>query len=111
MTTAAVIMAAGKGTRLRSDKAKVLHPLLGRTMLRWVLESVRALDLDRVVVVVGHQGEKVAAEADAADIDGLVTVTQAEQRGTGHAVRCAVDAGVLEGMDTVLVLSGDVPLI
>ena len=111
MTTAAVIMAAGKGTRFKSDKAKVLHPLLGRTMLRWVLEAVRPLNLDRVVVIVGHQGELVEAEAQAAGLDNLVTVTQAEQRGTGHAVRCVADSGALDGMDTVLVLSGDVPLI
>lgn len=111
MTTAAVILAAGKGTRFRSDMAKVLHPVLSRTMLHWVLESVRSLDLDRVVVVVGHQGEQVAAEAHAAGIEGLVTVTQAEQLGTGNAVRCAAADGALDDVDTVLVLPGDVPLL
>jgi bifunctional UDP-N-acetylglucosamine pyrophosphorylase / glucosamine-1-phosphate N-acetyltransferase len=88
----------------------VLHPVAGRTMLRWVLEALRPLALDRVVVVVGHQAEAVTAEAEAAGLPGLTTVTQHEQNGTGHAVRVAVDAGVLDGIDTVLVLPGDVPL-
>ena len=111
MSTAAVVLAAGKGTRFRSDLAKVLHPVAGRTMLRWVLEALRPLGLDRVVVVVGHQAAEVAAEAEAAGLPGLVTVEQPEQRGTGHAVRCAVDAGALAGSDTVLVLAGDAPLL
>jgi CTP:molybdopterin cytidylyltransferase MocA len=110
MTTAAIVLAAGKGTRFASDLAKVLHPVAGRTMLRWVLEALRPLALDRVVVVVGHQAEAVTAEAEAAGLPGLTTVTQHEQNGTGHAVRVAVDAGVLDGIDTVLVLPGDVPL-
>lgn len=110
MTTAAIVLAAGKGTRFHSDLAKVLHPVAGRTMLRWVLEAVRPLDLDRVVVVVGHQADAVAAEAEAAGIPDLSTVVQQEQNGTGHAVRVAVEAGAADGVDTVIVLPGDVPL-
>ena len=109
MTTAAVVLAAGKGTRFVSERAKVLHPAAGRSLLRWVLESLRPLGLDRVVVVVGHQADAVATEAQAAGLPGLVTVVQAEQRGTGHAVRCA--AAALDGIDTVLVVPGDVPLL
>ena len=109
--TAAVVLAAGKGTRFHSELAKVLHPVAGRTMLRWVLEALRPLGLERVVVVVGHQADAVAAEARAAELPGLVTVTQAEQRGTGHAVRVAFDAGVLDGAERVLVLPGDTPLL
>ena len=108
MRSAAVILAAGKGTRFRSELAKVLHPVAGRTMLRWVLEAVRPLALDRVVVVVGHQADEVTAEAEAAAIPGLVTALQAQQLGTGHAVRQALEK--LEGMDQVMVLPGDVPL-
>jgi bifunctional UDP-N-acetylglucosamine pyrophosphorylase/glucosamine-1-phosphate N-acetyltransferase len=111
MTTAAVVLAAGKGTRFRSELAKVLHPAAGRTMLRWALEALRPLQLDRVVVVVGHQADDVAAEASAAGIPGLSMVLQAEQNGTGHAVRQAFAAGALDGVDTVLVLPGDVPLL
>ena len=108
---AAVVLAAGKGTRFRSQRAKVRHELAGRTMLRWVLEALRPLTLDRVVVVVGHQAEDVRADAEACALPGLATVVQGEQRGTGHAVRQALDAGALDGVDTVLVLPGDVPLL
>lgn len=110
MSAAAVVLAAGKGTRFRSEQAKVLHQVAGRTMLRWVLEALRPLDLDRVVVVVGHQADEVAAEAEAA-LPGVRTVLQAEQNGTGHAVRVALDSGELDGMDTLLVLPGDSPLV
>jgi bifunctional UDP-N-acetylglucosamine pyrophosphorylase/glucosamine-1-phosphate N-acetyltransferase len=111
VTTAAVVLAAGKGTRFKSDLPKVLHAAAGRTMLRWVLEALRPLDLDRVVVVVGHQADKVAAEAHATGLDNLTTVEQAEQRGTGHAVRIALESGALDGMDDVVVLPGDAPLL
>ncbi|HSK90000.1 MAG TPA: bifunctional UDP-N-acetylglucosamine diphosphorylase/glucosamine-1-phosphate N-acetyltransferase GlmU [Euzebyales bacterium] len=111
MTRAAVVLAAGKGTRFKSDLAKVLHPVAGWTMLRWVLHALATLELDRVVVVVGHQAEQVAAEATSVERLNVVAVHQAEQRGTGHAVRVAFDAGALEGIDQVLVVPGDAPLI
>lgn len=111
MTRAAVVLAAGKGTRFKSDLAKVLHPVAGRSMLQWVLSALRPLDLDRVVVVVGHQAKQVAQQArEVAGLD-VVAVEQAEQRGTGHAVRVAFDAGALDGIDQVLVVPGDAPLI
>jgi bifunctional UDP-N-acetylglucosamine pyrophosphorylase/glucosamine-1-phosphate N-acetyltransferase len=108
---AAVVLAAGKGTRLVSATPKVLHTAAGRTLLGWVLEALRPLALDRVVVVVGHGGEEVAAVARAAGMPGLTCVTQAEQRGTGHAVRVALASGALDGVEEVLVLAGDVPAI
>jgi bifunctional UDP-N-acetylglucosamine pyrophosphorylase / glucosamine-1-phosphate N-acetyltransferase len=111
MSAAAVVLAAGQGTRFKSDTAKVLHRLTGRTMLRWVLEALRPMALDRVVVVVGHQGDVVRREAEAAGLRGLVTVVQSEQRGTGHAVRHALQGGMLDDCDTVLVTPGDVPLL
>lgn len=111
MTRAAVVLAAGLGTRFKSDRAKVLHPVAGRSLLRWVLHALRPLALDRVVVVVGHQAGEVADEA--ARVDGLElhVVEQAEQRGTGHAVRTAFDDGALDGIDSVLVVPGDAPMI
>ena len=109
MSRAAIVLAAGKGTRFRSELAKVLHPVGGRTMLRWVLEALRPLALDAVVVVVGHQAEAVTEEAEAAQIPGLVTVLQEQQNGTGHAVRLGL-APVADAQ-TVLVLPGDLPLI
>jgi bifunctional UDP-N-acetylglucosamine pyrophosphorylase/glucosamine-1-phosphate N-acetyltransferase len=106
-----VVLAAGKGTRFKSELPKVLHPAAGRTMLRWVLEGLRPLVLDRVVVVVGHEADAVAAEAQGAGLQGLTTVVQSPQNGTGHAVRVALASGALDGIDTLLVLPGDTPLL
>jgi bifunctional UDP-N-acetylglucosamine pyrophosphorylase/glucosamine-1-phosphate N-acetyltransferase len=111
MSASAVVLAAGKGTRFYSDTAKVLHPLAGRTMLRWVLEALRPLALERVVVVVGHQRERVQAEAAAAEVPGLVCATQVEQAGTGHAVRAGLEADVPDEAETVVVVPGDAPLL
>jgi bifunctional UDP-N-acetylglucosamine pyrophosphorylase / glucosamine-1-phosphate N-acetyltransferase len=95
-------MAAGLGTRMRSDVPKHLHPILGRRMVDWVLASSKALGVEQVVVVV--------SPTTAADFDGLTVAVQEEPLGTGDAVRCARAA--LEGrVDDVLVLSGDTPLL
>lgn len=111
MRRAAVVLAAGQGTRFRSATPKVLHAAAGRSMLRWVLEALRPLGLDRVVVVIGHGADEVRAEAEAAELAGLVTVVQERQGGTGHAVRAVLDAGALGGVGAVLVVPGDVPLL
>ena len=95
-------MAAGLGTRMRSEVPKHLHPILGRRMVDWVLEAARALGVDPLVVV--------AAPSTATALDGIPVVVQKEPRGTGDAVRCAREA--LDGaVDDVLVLSGDTPLL
>jgi bifunctional UDP-N-acetylglucosamine pyrophosphorylase/glucosamine-1-phosphate N-acetyltransferase len=107
---AAVILAAGKGTRFKSDLAKVLHRCAGRSLIGHVLAAVAPLELGQVVVVVGHQADDVRGEAEAAGLANLVTVVQAEQRGTGHATRVAVPA-LAEGIRRVLVLPGDTPLL
>jgi bifunctional UDP-N-acetylglucosamine pyrophosphorylase / glucosamine-1-phosphate N-acetyltransferase len=107
---AAVVLAAGKGTRFRSDLAKVLHRAAGRTLVGHVLEALRPLDLAQVIVVVGHQADDVRAEVEASGLPGVTTVLQAEQRGTGHAVQQAVPA-LAEGIERVLVLPGDTPLL
>jgi bifunctional UDP-N-acetylglucosamine pyrophosphorylase / glucosamine-1-phosphate N-acetyltransferase len=108
--TAAIVLAAGEGTRFRSDLAKVLHRAAGRSLLRHVLEALRPLELDQVIVVVGHQRDEVRAEAESAGIQGLTTAVQADQRGTGHAVQQAVPA-LADGIEHVLVVPGDTPLI
>jgi bifunctional UDP-N-acetylglucosamine pyrophosphorylase/glucosamine-1-phosphate N-acetyltransferase len=101
-TLGAVVMAAGLGTRMRSEVPKHLHPILGRRMVDWVLEAAGALGVDPLVVV--------AAPSTATALDGIPVVVQKEPRGTGDAVRCARDA--LDGaVDDVLVLSGDTPLL
>ncbi|GGI03709.1 bifunctional UDP-N-acetylglucosamine diphosphorylase/glucosamine-1-phosphate N-acetyltransferase GlmU [Egicoccus halophilus] len=108
--TAAVVLAAGKGTRFRSDLAKVLHRAAGRTLVGAVLEALRPLGLGQVVVVVGHQADDVAAAVDAAGIPGLTTALQAEQHGTGHAVQIAMPA-LADDVERVLILPGDTPLL
>ncbi|CAN5378130.1 bifunctional UDP-N-acetylglucosamine diphosphorylase/glucosamine-1-phosphate N-acetyltransferase GlmU [soil metagenome] len=108
---AAVVLAAGKGTRLRSATPKVLHKAAGRTLLGWVLHALADLHLDRTVVVVGHGGDDVRAHAEGLGLPGLVCVTQTEQRGTGHAVRVALESGALDGVEEVVVLPGDVPAV
>ena len=104
---AAIVLAAGKGTRMKSDLHKVLHPIAGRAMLLHVLDSVAALAPARVVVVTGAGREQV--EAAVAPL-GVETAVQADQLGTGHAVAQAEAA--LAGFDgDVLILYGDVPLV
>lgn len=105
---AAVILAAGKGTRMKSGLVKVLHPAAGRPMIAWPVDAARAAGAAPVVLVVGHQSEAVqTAFHGAADIR---IALQEEQLGTGHAVACARDA--LAGFSgTVLILCGDAPLL
>jgi bifunctional UDP-N-acetylglucosamine pyrophosphorylase/glucosamine-1-phosphate N-acetyltransferase len=101
-----VILAAGEGKRMKSARPKVLMPLAGRPMLGHVLATARALDPAAIHIVYGHGGEQVRAAF--ADPD-LSWVRQAEQRGTGHAVKLAMTA--IPDDARVLVLYGDVPLI
>ncbi|MFV8754004.1 NTP transferase domain-containing protein [Nannocystaceae bacterium ST9] len=112
MNVIALILAAGKGTRMRSDLAKVLHPFLGEPLIVHPLRAARAWGAARAIVVVGHQAGEVEAAVEAwrpADWP-IAYALQAEQRGTGHAVLCALEAlGEFEG--GVLILSGDVPLL
>ena len=105
---AALILAAGKGTRMKSDMPKVMHTLAGRELVRWVIDAARAAGLDPVILVVGHQAERVR-EALAGE-PGLRFVVQAEQLGTGHAVQMAAPELAGRGGE-VLVLAGDAPLI
>jgi bifunctional UDP-N-acetylglucosamine pyrophosphorylase / glucosamine-1-phosphate N-acetyltransferase len=107
---AAVVLAAGKGTRFRSDLAKVLHRAAGRSLVGHVLAALRPLDLTQVIVVVGHQADDVRAEVEASGLPGVTTVLQADQRGTGHAVQQAIPA-LADGIEQVLVLPGDTPLL
>jgi bifunctional UDP-N-acetylglucosamine pyrophosphorylase/glucosamine-1-phosphate N-acetyltransferase len=104
---AAIILAAGMGTRMKSDLHKVLHPIAGRPMLLHLIDNVQALAPERVVVVAGARREQVEAAVTPL---GVEVAIQAEQLGTGHAVRQAEAA--LSGFDgDVLILYGDVPLV
>jgi bifunctional UDP-N-acetylglucosamine pyrophosphorylase / glucosamine-1-phosphate N-acetyltransferase len=112
---AAVILAAGKGTRMKSDRAKVLHEACGRPLAYFPIRAALALEVSPAVVVIGHQGDAVRA-ALSAHFPGapLRFAVQAEQLGTGHAVQCAKaalqDSGV-GGKSAVLILAGDTPLL
>ena len=104
---AVVILAAGQGTRMRSDTHKVLHPIASRPLLLHLLDTVDALGADRRVVVVGKGREQVEAAIRSRDV---AIALQAEQKGTGHAVQQA--AQDLEGYDgPVIVLYGDTPFV
>jgi bifunctional UDP-N-acetylglucosamine pyrophosphorylase / glucosamine-1-phosphate N-acetyltransferase len=110
MTLSIVIMAAGKGTRMKSNAPKVLHRIAGRPMLAHVIATTSALMADRLIVITGHGAEQVELRmrADFADAP-LNFVRQEPQLGTGHAVQQAIPALPDEG--TTLILNGDVPLI
>jgi bifunctional UDP-N-acetylglucosamine pyrophosphorylase/glucosamine-1-phosphate N-acetyltransferase len=101
-----VILAAGQGTRMRSDRPKVLHPLAGRPMLSHVIDSAESLGAKQICVVYGHGGELVR-EACAAR--PLAWAEQRPQRGTGHAVQQAIPN--LDPDSLALILYGDVPLV
>ncbi|MEM9642634.1 MAG: bifunctional UDP-N-acetylglucosamine diphosphorylase/glucosamine-1-phosphate N-acetyltransferase GlmU [Pseudomonadota bacterium] len=109
MSTAVVVLAAGLGSRMRSDMPKVLHTVAGAPLLTHALRGVAALGPQRLVVVTGHGAQAVGDLAQ--ELDPQVTlVRQAEQMGTGHAVDQARDA--LDGFDgTLLVLYGDAPFV
>ena len=106
-------MAAGLGTRMKSERAKVLHGVAGRPMIAWVVDAARAAGARRILAILGHQHEAVKAALDARYGEGVVEVVlQHEQKGTGHAVQCALPAIGAEADDaTVVILTGDAPLV
>jgi bifunctional UDP-N-acetylglucosamine pyrophosphorylase / glucosamine-1-phosphate N-acetyltransferase len=104
-----IVLAAGEGKRMKSATPKVLHPLLGRTLLGHVLTAAEAARAVSTVVVVGHKADQVRSHL--AEVAPSATpVLQARQNGTGHAVRIALEA-VPDAAGTVVVLNGDVPLL
>ena len=104
---AVVILAAGQGTRMRSDTHKVLHPIAGKALLMHLLDSVDRLGAEKRVVVVGKGRDQVEKALDGRDV---IIAHQAEQKGTAHAVQQAKDA--LAGYDgAVLILYGDTPFV
>ncbi len=104
---AIAILAAGKGTRLKSRQPKVLHQIGGKPLLAHVVAAAsKVVPAQNIFAIIGHEADKVRA---ALESTGIGFVLQREQRGTGHAMMEA--AGALKGFDHVLVLSGDVPLI
>lgn len=107
MNLAVIVLAAGMGKRMKSKVPKVLHPILGKPMLSYVMTAVRGLSPKRIVVVIGNGGGDVQ---DLLNAKGITFVEQKDQLGTGHAARCAKKA--LSGFKgAVLILNGDYPLI
>ena len=105
---AVVILAAGMGKRMKSDKAKVLHEIQGRPMILYVVETARKIAGDNVIVVIGNQAQQVRAIIS--ETAELLFAYQEQQLGTAHAVRCALPQ-IPEHCDQVIILCGDVPLI
>src|SRR5690606_4985521 len=111
----AVVLAAGEGTRMRSERPKPLHLLCGKAMVRYVLGSLGDCDVDRVVVVVGHGAERVTKKLQSEEPELVLDfVEQHRQQGTGDAV--AVGLTAFEDLDDddeadILVLPGDTPLL
>lgn len=106
MKLGVLILAAGEGTRMRSNLPKVLHGLAGKPLLSHVIDTARGIAPDEICVVYGHAGEQVRSLLDADDIDWC---EQQERLGTGHAVQQALP--FLQRVDQVIILYGDVPLI
>ncbi|WP_096817796.1 bifunctional UDP-N-acetylglucosamine diphosphorylase/glucosamine-1-phosphate N-acetyltransferase GlmU [Lactococcus fujiensis] len=106
MNKYAIILAAGKGTRMKSKLPKVLHEVAGKTMLGHVLASVSSLETEKNIVIVGHEADRVIATLP----KGTNFVKQSEQLGTGHAVKIAADL-LADKEGTTLVIAGDTPLI
>ena len=106
MTTSVIILAAGKGTRMRSQLPKVLQPLAGRPLLGHVIDTAKQLNADQIITIYGHGGEQVQQHFKHEQVQW---VEQAEQLGTGHAVQMTLPVLPQDGIS--LILSGDVPCI
>ena len=104
---AALILAAGEGTRMKSDLAKVLHTVCGKTMIRHVIETIQAVAPNRIVVVIGHQADSVRDELEGEEVE---FVLQNERLGTGHAALIA-EPLFSDFSGTIVVLNGDTPLL
>lgn len=106
MSLSVVILAAGKGTRMKSNLPKVLHPVAHKSMVQHVIDAAKVLNSEQITLVYGHGGEQMQHALSHNDLNWAL---QAEQLGTGHAVQVATP--FVNDNDTVLILYGDVPLI
>jgi bifunctional UDP-N-acetylglucosamine pyrophosphorylase/glucosamine-1-phosphate N-acetyltransferase len=108
MSLIAVVLAAGQGTRMKSDLPKVLHFAAGRTLLDWSLQALKGVGPDRILVVIGHEAERVAGSLP----EWAEPVIQERQLGTGHAVTVALQSlAEPSDDDTILISYGDMPLV
>ena len=113
MDATAIILAAGEGTRMKSNHCKVSHKILGKPMVQWIVDATIKAGCSRVVVVIGSHADEMRALIDgvyANSATKVECVEQTERLGTGHAVKVALEAcGITQG--PVVVLNGDLPLI
>src|SRR5450755_3228631 len=108
MSSTAIILAAGKSTRMKSARPKPLHEICGRPMLEYVLRACYEAGCSKVIVVVGHGKDEIVARFDG---DSRIQwVEQTEQLGTGHAARMCISA-LVDHKSDVFILAGDGPLI
>lgn len=107
MAVKAIVLGAGKGTRMESDLAKVLYPVADRPMLLWALDALDDAECEETVVVVGHQADAVR-EVLPADVGSAL---QAEQLGTGHAAMVGLEALSPGPEDEIIIMPGDMPLV
>ena len=103
----ALILAAGKGTRMKSDLAKVLHVLNGKPLLHYSLAAAKEAGAEKIVVIIGHQADKIKEDFSAS---GCIFVEQKPQLGTGHAVLQAKDV-LADYKGLTVILCGDIPLL
>ena len=101
----AIVLAAGKGTRMKSDRSKVIHTIIDRPMLAYIIDALRAVSVQRIVVIVGYQAESIKEAFP--DVEFAL---QQPQLGTGHAVMQAIDV-IKNSKGEVVILHGDTPLI
>lgn len=105
---AAIVLAAGAGTRLKSKKPKVAHEILGKPLVNWVIDAANGAGIGKIVTVVGHKSEQVLPLVK----DVCEIAEQPEQLGTAHAVQCALESEAMRGFSgSVVILSGDCPLV
>ncbi|MFN9713980.1 MAG: NTP transferase domain-containing protein [Planctomycetota bacterium] len=104
----AIVLAAGKGTRMKSELPKVLVPVLGRSMIHWVLDALERAGVERVIAVVGYRADLV--QESLRDRRGVEFVLQEQQLGTGHAVQVCQESLQI-GSGPVLIVAGDSPLL
>ena len=108
----ALILAAGKGTRMKSELPKVVHPILGRPMVSYVIDAVKTIGCDKTILVTGFKSDVVKASLKDLYKEPLYYAEQTEQLGTGHAVQCyAKDVKETDRPQDLLVVCGDTPLI
>jgi UDP-N-acetylglucosamine diphosphorylase/glucosamine-1-phosphate N-acetyltransferase len=106
--TAIVILAAGLGTRMKSNMAKVLHKVGEKPMIKHVVDTAAGVSKENIIVITGHQSDRVRETV--ASCNGIGFALQEKQLGTGHAVLCAMSE-VKDNIDDILILCGDVPLL